>query len=67
MIIRLAESLELSLADRNGLLMSAGFAPVFPSPTSTVPNFARCATRSMRSLPGTSHIPPWWCAPVARS
>ena len=30
MIIRLAESLELSLADRNGLLMSAGFAPVFP-------------------------------------
>ena len=30
MIIRLAESLELSLADRNGLLMTAGFAPVFP-------------------------------------
>jgi hypothetical protein len=30
MVIRLAESLEMSLADRNGLLMSAGFAPVFP-------------------------------------
>ena len=30
MVIRLAESLELSLNDRNGLLMTAGFAPVFP-------------------------------------
>jgi len=30
MIIRLAESLELSLADRNGLLTTAGFAAVFP-------------------------------------
>lgn len=30
MIVRLAESLELSLGDRNGLLTSAGFAPVFP-------------------------------------
>ncbi|MFQ6330250.1 helix-turn-helix domain-containing protein [Nocardia sp. CWNU-33] len=30
MVVRLAESLELSLRERNGLLLSAGFAPVFP-------------------------------------
>ncbi|GCD98656.1 helix-turn-helix domain-containing protein [Embleya hyalina] len=30
MIIRLAESLELSLRERNALLHTAGFAPVFP-------------------------------------
>ena len=30
MVVRLAESLELSLGDRNGLLLTAGFAPVFP-------------------------------------
>jgi transcriptional regulator with XRE-family HTH domain len=29
MVIRLAESLELSLRERNGLLLSAGYAPVF--------------------------------------
>lgn len=29
-VIRLAESLGLSLRDRNGLLLSAGYAPVFP-------------------------------------
>lgn len=30
MVIRLAESLDLSLRDRNGLLLSAGYAPVYP-------------------------------------
>ncbi|MFI6574079.1 helix-turn-helix domain-containing protein [Nocardia fluminea] len=30
MVVRLAESLELSLRDRNTLLQAAGFAPVFP-------------------------------------
>src|SRR5579872_7427276 len=29
MVVRLAESLELSLRERNALLMSAGYAPVF--------------------------------------
>ncbi|MFI5720741.1 helix-turn-helix domain-containing protein [Nocardia sp. NPDC051750] len=30
MVVRLAESLALSLRDRNGLLLAAGYAPVFP-------------------------------------
>lgn len=30
MVVRLAESLELTLRDRNNLLPAAGFAPVFP-------------------------------------
>lgn len=30
MVVRLAESLDLPLRDRNGLLLAAGFAPVFP-------------------------------------
>jgi len=30
MVVRLAESLELTLRERNGLLLTAGFAPVFP-------------------------------------
>jgi transcriptional regulator with XRE-family HTH domain len=30
MVVRLAESLGLSLRERNGLLVSAGYAPVFP-------------------------------------
>ncbi|MFJ4651421.1 helix-turn-helix domain-containing protein [Nocardia sp. NPDC088792] len=30
MVVRLAESLGLSLRERNGLLLSAGYAPVFP-------------------------------------
>ncbi|MEU7739932.1 helix-turn-helix transcriptional regulator [Nonomuraea sp. NPDC049158] len=29
-VVRLAESLELSLRERNGLLLAAGYAPVFP-------------------------------------
>jgi transcriptional regulator with XRE-family HTH domain len=30
MVVRLAESLELSLTDRNALLLAAGYAPVYP-------------------------------------
>jgi transcriptional regulator with XRE-family HTH domain len=30
MVIRLAESLELSLRERNGLLLAAGYAPIYP-------------------------------------
>jgi transcriptional regulator with XRE-family HTH domain len=30
MVVRLAESLELSLRDRNALLFAAGYAPIFP-------------------------------------
>src|SRR3954463_10243965 len=30
MVVRLAESLELSLRERNALLLAAGYAPVFP-------------------------------------
>jgi transcriptional regulator with XRE-family HTH domain len=29
-VVRLAESLELSLRERNGLLLTAGYAPIFP-------------------------------------
>ncbi|WP_308250671.1 helix-turn-helix domain-containing protein [Nonomuraea rhizosphaerae] len=31
-VVRLAESLELSLRERNGLLLAAGYAPLFPEP-----------------------------------
>ncbi len=30
MVVRLAESLDLSLRERNGLLLAAGYAPIFP-------------------------------------
>jgi len=30
MVIRLAESMELSLRERNGLLLAAGYAPIYP-------------------------------------
>jgi hypothetical protein len=30
LVVRLAESLELSLRERNGLLLTAGYAPIFP-------------------------------------
>lgn len=33
MVLRLAESLELSLRERNALLLAAGYAPVFPEST----------------------------------
>ncbi|MFD8104460.1 helix-turn-helix domain-containing protein [Nocardia fluminea] len=40
MVVRLAESLELSLRDRNTLLLAAGFAPVFPESDLAAPELA---------------------------
>jgi transcriptional regulator with XRE-family HTH domain len=37
MVVRLAESLGLSLRERNGLLVSAGYAPVFPESSLDAP------------------------------
>ncbi|MFG1792927.1 helix-turn-helix domain-containing protein [Nocardia sp. NPDC049149] len=49
MVVRLAESLDLSLRERNGLLLAAGFAPAFPESTLDTPELApvREALRSI--------------------
>jgi transcriptional regulator with XRE-family HTH domain len=41
MAIRLAEPLELSLRERNELLLAAGYAPIYPGPRSTTPAAVR--------------------------
>jgi transcriptional regulator with XRE-family HTH domain len=38
MVVRLAESLELSLRERNALLLTAGYAPVYPESTLEEPH-----------------------------
>jgi transcriptional regulator with XRE-family HTH domain len=45
MVIRLAEPLELSLRERNELLLAAGYAPIYPGPRSTTPAAVRSGTR----------------------
>lgn len=55
MVIRLAESLELPLRERNDLLVSAGFAPVYPRTSLTDPALApvRAAIRHVLA----AHMP----------
>ena len=55
MVVRLAESLELSLRERNALLMSAGYAPVFDESGIDAPQLepVRTALRSVLS----GHMP----------
>ncbi|MET7767098.1 helix-turn-helix transcriptional regulator [Nocardia sp. NPDC005366] len=55
MVVRLAESLGLSLRERNGLLLSAGYAPVFPESRLDTPELAPVKAALDRILDG--HMP----------
>ncbi|RJO75232.1 XRE family transcriptional regulator [Nocardia panacis] len=55
MVVRLAESLELSLRERNGLLLAAGYAPVFPETDFSTPELAPVREALERILHG--HMP----------
>ncbi|BDT85374.1 XRE family transcriptional regulator [Nocardia cyriacigeorgica] len=55
MVVRLAESLELPLRDRNNLLLSAGFAPVFPESDLAAPELAPIREALAAVLDG--HLP----------
>jgi transcriptional regulator with XRE-family HTH domain len=48
-VVRLAESLELPLRERNELLLAAGYAPAYPESSLDDPALARCAPRSATS------------------
>jgi transcriptional regulator with XRE-family HTH domain len=55
MVLRLAESLGLSLRDRNGLLLAAGYAPVFPESRLDAPELRAVREALDRVLEG--HMP----------
>ncbi|MEV0251347.1 helix-turn-helix transcriptional regulator [Nocardia sp. NPDC050712] len=55
MVVRLAESLELSLRERNDLLLAAGYAPVFPESRLDTPELAPVKAALERILEG--HMP----------
>ncbi|MEU2257909.1 helix-turn-helix transcriptional regulator [Nocardia xishanensis] len=55
MVVRLAESLELSLRERNGLLLAAGYAPVFAESRLDTPELAPVREALDRILDG--HMP----------
>lgn len=55
MVVRLAESLELGLRDRNNLLLAAGFAPVFPESDLAAPELAPVREALTAVLDG--HLP----------
>ncbi|MFG2566565.1 helix-turn-helix domain-containing protein [Streptomyces sp. NPDC048567] len=55
MIIRLAESLEVPIRERNDLLLAAGFAPVYPQTGLDDPRLAPIRTALERILRG--HLP----------
>ncbi|MEV0032874.1 helix-turn-helix transcriptional regulator [Nocardia sp. NPDC050793] len=55
MVVRLAESLELSLRERNGLLLAAGYAPVFAESRLDTPELAPVRDALDRILDG--HMP----------
>lgn len=55
MVVRLAESLELTLRDRNTLLPAAGFAPVFPESDLAAPELAPVREALSAVLDG--HLP----------
>lgn len=62
MVVRLAESLELSLRERNSLLLAAGYAPIFPETRLDTPELAPVRAALERILFG--HMP--YPAVVAR-
>jgi transcriptional regulator with XRE-family HTH domain len=55
MIIRLAETLELPIRERNGLLLAAGFAPAYPQSDLDAPSLEPVRTALERILRG--HLP----------
>jgi PAS domain-containing protein len=55
MVVRLAESLELPLRERNELLLAAGFAPVYPESPLDAPDLAPVRTAIEHILRG--HLP----------
>ncbi|MCI4063864.1 helix-turn-helix transcriptional regulator [Micromonospora sp. R77] len=55
MLIRLAESLEVPLRDRNALLLAAGYAPAYPENRFDGPGLAAVRTALERVLAG--HLP----------
>jgi len=55
MVIRLAESLDLPLRERNDLLIAAGFAPVYPQTSLTAPALAPVRTAIEHVL--EAHMP----------
>jgi transcriptional regulator with XRE-family HTH domain len=55
MVVRLAESLELPLRERNALLLAAGFAPVYPESPLDAPDLAPVRTAMEHILRG--HLP----------
>ncbi|MFG1616391.1 hypothetical protein ACGFI3_26835 [Nonomuraea wenchangensis] len=55
MIIRLAESLEVPIRERNELLLAAGFAPVYPQTRLDDPRLGPIRTALERILDG--HLP----------
>src|SRR5262245_22663158 len=55
MVVRLAESLELSLRERNDLLVAAGYAPIFP--VSRLDDDALLAVREALDRILTGHLP----------
>ncbi|WP_344307133.1 helix-turn-helix transcriptional regulator [Fodinicola feengrottensis] len=55
MVVRLAESLQLPLRDRNELLLAAGFAPVYPQTDLDDPRLAAVRTALDHVLAG--HLP----------
>jgi transcriptional regulator with XRE-family HTH domain len=59
MVVRLAESLEVPLRERNALLLAAGYAPAYRKRTSATPASGRSAPPWSASWPGTSRTRPW--------
>lgn len=55
MVVRLAESLELSLRERNALLLAAGYAPIFPESDLDTMELGPVRTALERILDG--HLP----------
>jgi transcriptional regulator with XRE-family HTH domain len=66
MIVRLAESLELTLRDRNALLLASGYAPLFPESELDGPALRPVREATIASSRATSHIPRWWRVPTAK-
>jgi len=54
MVVRLAESLDLPLRERNELLLRAGYAPAYPEAPSARRTCMPCARRSRPSSQATS-------------
>ena len=56
MVLRLAEHLEIPLRERNGLLLAAGYAPLYAERSLEEPEMAPIRRRSIGSFARMSHI-----------